>query len=283
MGDIWREGGFRRLRLESLGEEQPAFGARFEPLGLTRYTGGAMLALFVLEVLFTAANPFGVAIGPDGGLYVCEVDGHRITRVDLATGARTVVAEGNEPYEMRFDRAGKLVWVDMRDAAVYHDGRRLPVEGLRNPHAVEWAADGALLICDTGNHRVVRVDPRTGEAETWAVMGQRFRGPRTFARDPAGPLYLALREGNAILRIDEHTGAVEQVAAVGPKGMAFHQGALYLADTEHHRIQRLDLRTRALTTVADGLKRPHGVWVHGGWLYIGDSENHRVLRLRLEP
>ncbi|MCL4841315.1 MAG: NHL repeat-containing protein [Bryobacteraceae bacterium] len=242
-----------------------------------------MLASLLLEVVLTAANPFGVAIGPDGALYVCEVDAHRIVRIDPSTKAQTVVATGNEPYEMRFDRSGGLVWVDMRDAAIYRDGRQLSIRGLRQPHAIEWAADGALLICDTGNHRVVRHDPRSGVAETWSVTGNRYRGPRTFARDPAGPLYLALREGNAILKIDEATGAVEQIASVGPKGMAFHNGALYLADTENHRIQRLDLKTRVLTTVAEGLKRPHGVWMHDNWLYIGDSENHRVLRLRLEP
>jgi sugar lactone lactonase YvrE len=156
-------------------------------------------------------------------------------------------------------------------------------EGLRQPHALEWSRRGTLLVCDTGNHRVVELDPATGQARTWPVTGTRYRGPRTFARAPDGALYLALREGNAILKIDEESGAITQVAAVGPKGMAWHNGALYLADTENHRIQRLDLSTGALTTVLDGLKRPHGVWVHAGWLYIGDSEGHRVLRLRLKP
>jgi len=28
-------------------------------------------------------NPFGVVIGPDGALYICEVDTHRIRRLDL--------------------------------------------------------------------------------------------------------------------------------------------------------------------------------------------------------
>ena len=125
-----------------------------------------MFATLLIEVLLTAANPFGVTIGPDGALYVCEVDAHRIVRIDPSTKAQTVVATGNEPYELRFDRSRRLIWVDMRDAAIYRDGRNLNIRGLRQPHAIEWAADGALLICDTGNHRVVRHDPRSGVAET---------------------------------------------------------------------------------------------------------------------
>src|SRR5437868_12057293 len=70
-------------------------------------------------------QPFGVEIGPDGALYICEVQNHRIRRLDFKTGELTTVAGNgtkgysgdggpagtaqlNEPYEVRFDRDGNM-------------------------------------------------------------------------------------------------------------------------------------------------------------------------------
>ncbi len=244
-----------------------------------------MLATVAFEIVTVAQNPFGLAFGADGGLYICEVDAHAITRFDVATREKRVVARGNEPYEMRFDGAGALYYVDRMEHSVRRvdlasgENRLLLGEGLNQPHALEWGAGGQLLICDTLNHRVVELDPGGGGHREWA----RHRGARTFAKDARGNLYLALREGNAILMIDGRTGETAAVAGVGPKGMAWApDGGLYLADTENHRVTRLDPKSGVITTVLDGLKRPHGVLVHEGWLYIGDSENNRVLRVRLD-
>jgi sugar lactone lactonase YvrE len=131
---------------------------------------------------------------------------------------------------------------------------------------------------------------------------------------PGGDLYLALREGNAILRIDARTRTLHRVAGTGeqgyagddgpgvkaklggPKGLAYAPGALFVADTENHVIRRVDLATGAITTVlgtgirgdgpetsplACGLSRPHGVLVDAsGALYVADSEAHRIRVLR---
>ena len=62
-------------------------------------------------------------IGPDGALYICDIDNHRVRRLDLKSGEISTVAgngaEGysgdggpaleaslNQPYEVRFDKAG---------------------------------------------------------------------------------------------------------------------------------------------------------------------------------
>src|SRR5713226_6080591 len=76
------------------------------------------------------ANPYGLVIGPDGALYFCEVDNHRVRRLDLKTkkistvagsgekgyagdGGPALKAALNEPYEVRFDKAGNLYFVEM--------------------------------------------------------------------------------------------------------------------------------------------------------------------------
>jgi len=236
------------------------------------------------EIVTAAQNPFGLAVGPDGALYICEVDDHAITRYDFTTRKKSVLVHGNEPYEVIFDTFGALLYVDRMEHTVRRmdlktgENRVLLGEGLNQPHALAWNNNGQLLICDTMNNRVVELDPATGAHHEWA----KYRGARTFARDARGNLYLALREGNAIMMIDARTGEAARVASVGPKGMAWApDGSLYLADTENHRITRLNPKTGVITTVLEGLKRPHGVMIHAGWLYIGDSENNRVLRLPL--
>jgi DNA-binding beta-propeller fold protein YncE len=130
--------------------------------------------------------------------------------------------------------------------------------------------------------------------------------------DTNGNLYLALREGNAVYRIDTKAnrvthiagngqkglagdnGPAKQAALNGPKGISISpkDGAVYLADTENHAIRRIDVKTGVISTIAgtgergDGpepnpkscrMSRPHGVFVgRDGAVYVGDSEAHRV-------
>lgn len=310
-------------------------------------------------------NPYGVVIGPDGALYFCDLDNQMIRRLNLATGATTTVAGNgrrgyggdggpavdallNMPHEIQFDARGDLYIVerdnhavrkvDMRtgvistvagtgEAGFSGDGGPAAEARLRAPHSIVFAPDGSLLICDVGNHRMRRVDPRTGLIETFAGTGEReptpdgaplagvpLNGPRAMALDPGGNLYLALREGNAIYRIDLGDETIHHVAGTGeqgytgdggpareatlagPKGLAWADGALYVADTENHVIRRVNLATGVISTAlgtgerGDGpepeprrcrMNRPHGVWVdEAGALYVGDSEAHRIRVLR---
>src|SRR4051812_47675966 len=64
-------------------------------------------------------NPFGLARGPDGALYFCDVENHRVRKIMPDGTISTVAGSGqkgyagdggpalqaklNEPYEVRFD------------------------------------------------------------------------------------------------------------------------------------------------------------------------------------
>ena len=80
-------------------------------------------------------NPYGLALGPDGALYFCEIGNHCIRRLDLHThtmtrvvgtgvkgnsgdGGVALMAEVNEPYEIRFDGDGNMFFVDMQSHVV---------------------------------------------------------------------------------------------------------------------------------------------------------------------
>jgi DNA-binding beta-propeller fold protein YncE len=263
-------------------------------------------------------------------------------------GGPATQASLNMPHEIQFDVAGNL-YIAERDNHVIRkveanthvistvagtgvggfggDGGPAVKAQLRQPHSIVFDRDGTLLICDIGNQRIRRLHLDTGLIETYAGNGQAsdtpdgapvsrapLRGPRTMALAPNGDLYLALREGNAILRIDARTQTLHRVAGTGeqgysgdgapamnaklggPKGLAYARGELFVADTENHAVRRIDLTTGIITTVlgtgvrGDGpepaplqckLSRPHGVLADAsGTLFVSDSEAHRIRVLR---
>jgi DNA-binding beta-propeller fold protein YncE len=249
--------------------------------------------------------PHEIQFDAVGHLYIVERDNHVIRKVDARTGVASTFAGTGTP-----GFAG--------------DGGAAARAQLRQPHSI--AVDpgrNRLLICDTGNHRVRAVDYATGVLESFGGTGERrstpdgaplsgtpLNGPRTIVFDRAGDLYVALREGNAIYRVDVRARTIHHVAGTGeqgysgdggqarsaklagPKGLAWSRGLLYVADTENHVIREIDLTTGVIRTVlgtgqrGDGpepdplrcaLSRPHGVFVDGrGVLYVGDSEAHRI-------
>jgi len=307
-------------------------------------------------------NPYGLVTGPDGALYVCEIGNHIIRRIDLKKNTISTVAGNgkkgyagdggpaleatlNEPYEIRFDKAGNMYWVEMQNHIVRRMDRKTKVvttiagtgtagfsgDGgpakeaqLAQPHSIAFDPQGRMLICDIRNHRVRRIDMATGKMETYLGNGERqptpdgaplagtpVFGPRAIDLDPQGNLYLVLREGNRVFKIDPRAAKYEHIAGTGekgykgdngpaktallngPKGIAWSpDNSAVIADTENHAIRRIDLKTGVITTLigngqrGDGpdgdplqckTNRPHGVFIdRKGMLYTGDSEAHRV-------
>ena len=252
--------------------------------------------------------PHELVFDRSGALYFAERDNHVIRKVDRKTGIISTAAGTGAP-------------------GFSGDGGPAAKAQLRQPHSIIRDKDGSLLICDIGNRRIRRLHLDTGIIETYAgtgeskptpdgapVGGTPLNGPRTLALAPSGDLYLALREGNAIYRIDARTQTWHRLAGTGetgysgdggpalnarlagPKGLAFAPDrSLYVADTENHVIRRIDLGTGRIDTVlgagqrGDGpeadplsckLSRPHGVLFANGVLYVADSEAHRIRVLR---
>ena len=337
--------------------------ARFAGTGVGGYAGdGGPASAARLD------QPYGIARRPDGALYICDAGNHVIRRVAADGRIVTVAGTGtagysgdggpatraqlNEPYEVRFDRAGNLFFVDMRanvvrrvdrqtgsistvagtgSAGFSGDGGPAVRATLNQPHSIQFDSRGDLYICDIANHRIRKLDMRTGMLATFAGTGGRgptpdgspingtpLNGPRAIEFDRLGNLWLALRDGNAVYRLDLASGTIHHVAGTGksgftgngglairatlagPKGISIGaDGNVYLADTESHSIRMIDPVTGTIELIAgtgqrgearDGdalacqFARPHGIFVDAdGSIFIGDTENNCVRVIHRAP
>ncbi len=255
-------------------------------------------------------EPYGVALDQDRYLYIVDRLNARIRRVDLTTGVITNVAgTGTKGYS--------------------GDGGPASQAQLREPNGIALDSKGKLYIADVSDQRIRVVDLKTGLINTLCGNGKRadtgdqgpyreasLNGPRAVAVAPDGSLYICMRGGHGVRRIDFNTGKITRFAGTGkrgysgdggpaleatfngPKELAIDDtGNVLVVDTENQVIRRIDARTGIVTTVAgsgrqggagDGsvateaeLGRPHGVAVTpDGTLYIGDTLNHRIRRVR---
>ena len=99
-------------------------------------------------------NPYGLAIGPDGALYFCDLENSRIRRMDLATKRVTTIAgNGQKAYK--------------------GDGGPAVEASLNMPHELLFDAKGDLYIAERDNHVIRKVDMKTGIISTAAGTGMR--------------------------------------------------------------------------------------------------------------
>jgi sugar lactone lactonase YvrE len=282
--------------------------------------GGAAVAACLNE-------PKAVALDHDRNLLIADSENHVIRKVDRRSGLITTVAgctsshdssltvmnraavpatddplsEGSSSAEAAFvqqsDLSGTVRYVvnGVGSTKRFAGDGGLALDALLNfPTAIAADAEGDLYIADTMNHRIRRVDARTGRITTIAGVGlPRFGGdggPSVAAglNEPAAlvvhgaRLYVADQSNNRIRMVDLRTGVITTVAGTGtatfngdgrpateaslagPSGLAMGtDGRLYIADTFNGRIRAVDPATGIIeTVVGDG----------GEYRYQGEME-----------
>ena len=269
-------------------------------IGWSGYSGNGSPALEV-----RLRSPSGVAVDGAGNLYIADSGNHRIRRVDKGGTITTAAGIGKSGYS--------------------GDGGPAAGAWLHTPEGVAVDKTGNLYIADSGNHRIRRVGA-TGTITTVAGSGERGYGgdggpatktrlyhPAGVAVDNTGNLYIA-DSGNHRIRQVDGSGIITTVAGTGERGFSEDGGPalearlnhptgvavdgagnLYIADSENHRIRRVD-GSGIITTVAgtgergfsgDGgpaleaqLSGPTGISVDSsGSVYIADTWNDRIRRV----
>lgn len=262
--------------------------------------------------------PMGIVLGPDGALYFSDRGNCVIRRLDLKTRAITIIAgDGKEGYsgdggpaaqaelgrarEIRFDKAGNLFVGDVSHNVVRRIDARTKVittvagagttgfSGDGGPaikaqfhglSSLGFARDGALLITDTGNNRIRRVDLKTGIVTTFAgtgtaeatpedapVEGTPLASPRTMVVTPSGDVYVAL--STSIYKIDAQRHRIVHVAGRGGEEQAER-------DSPGEVLPPASGDAKGVM-----LSSPKGLALSpdGKYLYIADTEANRILRV----
>jgi serine/threonine-protein kinase len=108
-------------------------------------------------------RPHGLAVGPDGALYIADTYGGRVRRVDWVTKRITSVASGLLlPVHMAVAPDGSILVADTQRTSLRRigpDGAETQVgRGFVEPSGVAVGADGAIYVSDVDGRRVTRID-----------------------------------------------------------------------------------------------------------------------------
>lgn len=194
-----------------------------------------------------------VEVGPDGQL-IRELK-------SLRDGDEVI--ELSDPHDVRPLPDGTILIVDsphnLVAAADWDAEIRWRVDhacgkSFADPHSAQWLADGRVLISDTANHRVVIVDPATGDGVELSAFVDgaaqlRFHHPRFAEMTPDGVLVVVDAGNNRVLAGGEDGALRWQIDGVPESplpGLAQPRWVelrgndeLFIVDHRQHRIVHL--------------------------------------------
>jgi sugar lactone lactonase YvrE len=209
-------------------------------------------------------NLYGVAVGPDGTIYIADTFNNQIDAVSPNTGVIRVIA-GSGTYG-DVDSTSPL-------SAEFASPRGL---------AFDTRLD-ALFIADRDNNTIRELNLTTGQVSTVAGTGMFGNGgsniaatsaalanPNAVAVGPTGlTLYIADTFNNVIREVNLTTNIITTVVGTGtagysgdggpatsarlfdPSGVALDSaGNLYIADSDNNVVRRVTASTQVITTIA---------------------------------
>ena len=206
--------------------------------------------------------PWGVAVGPDGLIYVTDSRLHRLAAQSPNGGiVRVLASSGSGPGE------------------------------LRRPQGVTVSPDGEVFVVDGGNRRVQVFDLQGEFLRQWGRRGSdpgEFSAPRGIALDAFGSVYVADGFNDRIQKFDRDGGFLLAWGSRGrslgqfgtPTGIAVGVSqTIYVADTFRDRIQAFDPDGSFVRVVVEApvVRNPIGLAVDSAdRLYITDDIDQRL-------
>ena len=215
-------------------------------------------------------SPFGVDFDSAGNLYFVEIDGHRVCKIDprgiltkfAGKGSKGLSGDGGQPLTAEFNAL----------------------------HNLTIAKNDDIYLADTLNHRVRKIDRKTGLITTVAGTEKGFSGDGGLATqakfsgiycatlDPANErLLLADLDNRRIRAVDLRSGLVTTIAGNGERGVpadgatatsaplvdpravtADAAGNVYVLERSGHALRVVDREGKIRTLVGTGQKGNSG-------------------------
>jgi len=223
-------------------------------------------------------SPHGVAVSPGGGIIVAGAASHTVRLMTLTddgyqvttlagvpgeSGLRDGPADQalfNSPHGVVSEADGGLLVVDIGNAAIRRvkDGTVTTIATAATskmvmPIDMMPAEDGSYLIADAGTQKILRWSP--GDEGEVIAPETELAMPHGVDDDVAGNVYVAEIRGNKITQLGAGNTA-KQVAGTGvagsapglldkPAGVLVHDGYLWIADLNNHRISVVPIESLA--------------------------------------
>lgn len=230
-------------------------------------------------------HPGGVGVR-DGVVYIVDTWNHRVRRIDTLGTITTIAGLGRPPVNLLTGHSYGPWAAEGVPATLAH---------LLYPHDVAFAANDDVLVADTFNQRIRRID---SDGRIWTVAGlllgygpngdggparlAAVNFPEALAVGPTGRIYFNETDwGRYAIRAVEPNGTIRTVAgnneyAHGGDGgpatgaMMYESngidvgpdGSLYIADEYSNRVRKVD-PSGTITTVAGGRSDIRGLELWG--------------------
>ncbi|MCM3869536.1 MAG: NHL repeat-containing protein, partial [Pyrinomonadaceae bacterium] len=228
------------------------------------------------------SDPFGIAIGRDGTIFVADAGENNAIRKLTTQGTLVTLAGGNDAFN--------------------------------TPSGLAIDIDGNLYVADTSNNRIRKITT-AGVVSTVAGTGiagyhdgpaneAQFDGPIGVAIDGRGNIYVADTYNDRIRKISSE-GQVSTLAGAGRPGYAdgdsttslfdtpcavvvSGDGILYVADTGNNQLRKITT-TGGVTTLPvsfsaepdrSSLRSPTGLSLtHDGFLYVTERDRGTIIQI----